>query len=53
MELELNPVEYCSVGTTLTNSMKLLPHSYKHQQKVCFNSSIISKNNCTPICMQF
>lgn len=34
MELELYRVEYCSVGTTLPNSMKLLPTTYKEQQKV-------------------
>lgn len=34
MELELNRIEYCSVGTVLPNAMKLLPTAYKQQQKV-------------------
>lgn len=34
MDLELNRVDYCFVGTTLRNSMKLLPTSYKQQQQV-------------------
>lgn len=34
MELELNRIEYYSVGPTLAHSMKLLPGSYKEQQRV-------------------
>lgn len=35
MDLELNRVDYCFVGTTLRNSMKLLPGiAYKQQQQV-------------------
>lgn len=34
MELELNRVDYCFVGTTLRNCLKLLPNGYKQQQQV-------------------
>lgn len=34
MELELHRVDYYSVGPTLVQSMKLLPASYKEQQRV-------------------
>lgn len=34
MNLELNRVDYCFVGTNLRNSLKLLPNTYKQQQQV-------------------
>lgn len=34
MDLELNRVDYCFVGTTLRGSLKLLPNAYKQQQSV-------------------
>lgn len=40
MDLELNRVDYCIVGTTLRNAMKLLPsNGYKQQQQVRNNSN--------------
>lgn len=36
MELELNRIDYCSVGATLPNCMKLMPAlRHKEQQRVC------------------
>lgn len=41
MELELNRIDYCSVGATLPNCMKLVPAPrYKEQQRVRFKSVI-------------
>lgn len=35
MELELNRIDYCSVGATLPNCMKLMPAlRHKEQQRV-------------------
>lgn len=48
MDLELSRFDYCSVGATEANSMKLLPATNKQQQKVFFLYSFlwISFNNC-------
>lgn len=44
MELELNRIDYCSVGATLPNCMKLIPGTrYKEQQRVCIISINIIK----------
>lgn len=40
MELEMNRIDYCSVGATLPNCMKILPSSrFKEQQRVCIANS--------------
>lgn len=55
MELELNRIDYCSVGATLPNCMKLMPAlRHKEQQRVCkffYSIQFFNNNNNKKLCV--